>query len=184
MDSYDIYDQYYQRVKRFILSSVRDEWVADDLTQETFIRVQKNLDTVQDSSKTASWVFRIACNLCQDHFRRQKRILSSECELNEATGGFQEAIAQKQLEQCEMDGCIQKVVGILPEPLRCVIMLSDMAELSHREIAEILETTVDNVKVRLHRARKKLKVLLEEKCTFEVDERSVLVCAPLDGDWK
>jgi RNA polymerase sigma-70 factor (ECF subfamily) len=59
-----------------------------------------------------------------------------------------------------------------------------MAELSHREIAEILETTVDNVKVRLHRARKKLKVLLEERCAFEVDERSVLICAPIDGDWK
>jgi RNA polymerase sigma-70 factor, ECF subfamily len=184
MDSYDVYDQYYQRVKRFILSSVRDEWVADDLTQETFIRVQKHLDTVQDPSKTASWVFRIAYNLCQDHFRRRKRILSNECELNEATGGFQEAIAQKKLEQCEMHGCIQKVVGILPGPLRSVVMLADMAELSHREIAEILETTVDNVKVRLHRARKKLKVLLEERCSFEVDERSVLTCAPLDGDWK
>jgi RNA polymerase sigma-70 factor (ECF subfamily) len=184
MDSYDIYDQYYRRVKRFILSSVRDEWAADDLTQETFIRVQKNLDTVKDPSKIASWVFRIAYNLCQDHFRRRKRILSNECELNEATGGFQAAIAQKQLEQCEMDGCIQKVVGSLPEPLRCVITLADMAELSHREIAEILETTVDNVKVRLHRARKKLKVLLEERCAFEVDERSVLICAPLDGDWK
>jgi RNA polymerase sigma-70 factor, ECF subfamily len=184
MDSYDIYDQYYQRVKRFMLSSVRDEWVADDLTQETFIRVQKNLDTVKDPSKTASWVFRIAYNLCQDHFRRQKRMLSNECELNESTAGFQEAIAQKKLEQFEMDGCIQKAVGSLPEPLRCVITLFDMAELSHREIAEILGTTVDNVKVRLHRARKKLKVLLEEKCTFEVDERSVLICAPLDGNWK
>ena len=184
MDSYDIYEQYYQRVKRFILSSVRDEWVADDLTQETFIRVQKNLETVQDPSKIASWIFRIAYNLCQDYFRRQKRILSNECEFNETTGGLQEAIAQKKLEQCEMNGCIQKVVGILPEPLRIVITLFDMAELSHREIAEILETTVDNVKVRLHRARKKLKVLLEERCAFEVDERNVLICAPLDGDWK
>jgi RNA polymerase sigma-70 factor (ECF subfamily) len=183
-DPFEIYDRYYQRVRRFILSSVRDEWTADDLTQETFIRVQKNLDTLQDSSKVASWVFRIAYNLCQDHFRNRKRTLSNECELDEVTIGFQEAIAQKELEQCEMKGCIHKVVELLPEPLRSVVMLFDMVELNHREIAEILDTTVANVKVRLHRARKKLKVLLEERCTFEIDERSVLICSPLDGNWK
>ena len=184
MDSFEIYDRYYQRVRRFILSSVRDEWVADDLTQETFIRVQKNLDTLQDSSKLASWVFRIAYNLCQDHFRSRHRISSNECELDEATAGFKEAIVQKRLEQCEMGACVQNVVRLLPEPFRSVITLFDMAELSHREIAEILDTTVENVKVRLHRGRKKLKALLEEKCTFEVDERSVLICEPLHEDWK
>jgi RNA polymerase sigma-70 factor (ECF subfamily) len=56
-----------------------------------------------------------------------------------------------------------------------------MAELSHREIADILDTTVENIKVRLHRARKELRALLEKKCIFEVDERSVLVCEPVDN---
>ena len=51
-------------------------------------------------------------------------------------------------------------------------------EFSHQEMAEILGITVENVKVRLHRARKKLKAILEEKCTFEKDERNVLVCDP------
>jgi RNA polymerase sigma-70 factor (ECF subfamily) len=69
-------------------------------------------------------------------------------------------------------------VDLLPQSLRSVIILFDMGELSHREIAEILDTTVDNVKVRLHRGRKRLKALLEERCTFELDERSVLVCEP------
>jgi RNA polymerase sigma-70 factor, ECF subfamily len=50
-------------------------------------------------------------------------------------------------------------VRLLPEPLRSVIILLDMREFSHREIAEILDTTVENVKVRLHRGRKKLKAL-------------------------
>jgi RNA polymerase sigma-70 factor, ECF subfamily len=184
MDFFEIYDRYYQRVRRFILSSVRDEWAADDLTQETFIRVQKKLDALHDPSKVASWIFRIAYNLCRDHFRGRDKALSNACELDEATGGFKEAIMQKQLEQCEMGACVHNVVRLLPDSLRTVIMLYDMAELGHREIAEILETTVDNVKVRLHRARKKLKALLEEKCTFEVDERSVLICEPLDENWR
>jgi RNA polymerase sigma-70 factor (ECF subfamily) len=51
-------------------------------------------------------------------------------------------------------------------------------EFSHQEIADILGITVKNVKVRLHRARKRLKTILEEKCAFERDERNVLICIP------
>lgn len=181
MEFFDIYDQYYQRVKNFILASVRDEWAADDLTQETFIRVQNNLHTLKDSSKLASWIFRIAHNLCQDHFRDLKRTTSNECELKEAKDVFKETMVQKRLEQFEMSSCVQDVVRLLPESFRSVITLFDMAELSHREIAEILDTTVENVKVRLHRARKQLRVLLEKKCTFETDERNVLICSPVDN---
>jgi RNA polymerase sigma-70 factor (ECF subfamily) len=53
-------------------------------------------------------------------------------------------------------------------------------DFSHQEIADILCLTVENVKVRLHRARKRLKAILEKECTFEVDERSILVCEPVD----
>jgi RNA polymerase sigma-70 factor, ECF subfamily len=180
VEFFEIYDQFYQRVRNYILSSVRDKWAADDLTQETFIRVQKNLTTLKDSSKLAPWIFRIAYNLCHDHFRSLKKISSNECELSEATDGFKEAMVQERLEQHEMSLCVQGVMSLLPEPFQTVIGLSDMAELSHREIAEVLDTTVENVKVRLHRARKKLRELLQEKCTFEIDERSVLVCEPIN----
>lgn len=180
MDFYAIYDEHYQKVRRFILSYVRDEWTADDLTQETFIRIQTGFDAVKDSSKLSAWIFRIAYNLCHDDFRSRKVAASRECELSEATEGFRDAIVQKKLEQREMGECVQSVVRLLPDSLRSVIMLFDMGELSHRQIAEVLDTTVENVKVRLHRARKKLKPMLEERCTFELDERSVLVCEPVN----
>ena len=180
MDSFEIYDQHYQRIRRFILSMVRDEWVAEDLTQETFVRIQKSLSAVKDPAKLSFWIFRVAYNLCQDHFRSLKRSSSRQFELSEANEAFKEATVQKSLEQCEMGMCVQNLVMMLPEQLRNVIVLFDMAELSHREIAEILDTTVENVKVRSHRGRKKLKALLEENCTFQKDERNVLVCEPVD----
>ncbi len=180
MEFFEVYDKYHDRARRFIVASVRDEWAADDLTQETFIRVQKNLGSLKDSSKLASWIFRIAHNLCQDHFRTLKRTSWNECELDEAKDVFKEAIVQKRLEQREMSSCVQDVVKLLPESFQNIIRLFDIAELSHREIAEILDITVENVKVRLHRARQELRALLEKKCTFEVDERSVLVCEPTD----
>jgi RNA polymerase sigma-70 factor (ECF subfamily) len=77
-----------------------------------------------------------------------------------------------------MGECVQNQINLLPESLRTVLVLSDIMEFSHREIADISGITAKNVKVRLHRARKKLKSILEERCSFERDERNVLVCTP------
>jgi RNA polymerase sigma-70 factor, ECF subfamily len=182
MEFWDIYDQYYVKVRRFILTLVKDEWVADDLIQETFLKIQNNLKNLKDPSKLSSWIFRIAYNLCQDHFRQSKRSRKEERIDQEEMEDFKEALIQKgpdiqkELEQRQMGECVQNQINLLPESLRTVLLLFDIMEFSHQEIADILGITVKNVKVRLHRARKKLKPILEEKCSFERDERNVLVC--------
>ncbi len=178
MNFWDIYDQYYVRVRKVILGLVRDEWVADDLTQETFARVQVHLSDLRDPAKLSSWVFRIAYNLCQDHFREAGKFVMTEGVEGEETDCAVDESVQKAFEQHQMSECVQVEIDRIPESLRTVLLMSDRMEFSQREIAEILGITVENVKVRLHRARKKLKELLEHKCTFETDERSVLVCQP------
>jgi RNA polymerase sigma-70 factor (ECF subfamily) len=184
MEFWEIYDQYYSRVRKFILALVRDEWVADDVIQETFLRVQQNIEGLRDPSKLSSWIFRIAHNLCQDHFRRLKKSRKEERIDQEETEDLNEALIQKglgiqkELEQRQMGECVQNQINLLPESLRTVLVLFDMMEFSHQESADILGITVKNVKVRLHRARKRLKAILEEKCAFERDERDVLICTP------
>jgi len=179
VDLFVIHDQYYHRVRKFILASVKNESVADDLTQEAFIRIQEHLNTVRDPEKVSSWIFRIAYHLCQDHFRTRKKSSTQE-ELHDGLVNLEEAPIQKKLEQGEMSRCVQDKLSLLPETQRSVILFADIMDFSHREIADILGLTVENVKVRLHRARKQLKAILEKACTFEVDERSVLVCEPVD----
>jgi len=181
MNFLEIHDQYYERVKKFILAAVRNEAVADDLVQETFLRIQENLKGLRDFSKISPWIFRVAYNICQDHFRNLKRSSSEELEIREEDKVFRESPMQKELEQRQMGECVQEKLNLLPESLRGVIILSDTMDFSHQEIADILGLTVENVKVRLHRARKRLKTILEEKCTFEVDERNVLTCEPKPG---
>ena len=184
MDFWDIYDQYYARVRKFILTLVKDEWVADDLIQETFLKIQQNIENLKDPSKLSPWIFRIAYNLCQDHFRQLKRLRKEERIDQEEMEDFKEALVQKgpdiqkELEQRQMGECVQNQINLLPETPRTVLILFDIMEFSHQEIADILGITVKNAKVRLHRARNKLKDILEEACTFERDERNVLVCAP------
>jgi len=184
MEFWEIYDQYYAKVRKFILALVKDEWVADDLTQETFLRIQNSLSNLKDPSKLSSWIFRIAYNLCQDHFRQLKRLRKEERIDQEEMEDFKEALIQKgpdiqkELEQRQMGECVQNQINLLPEYPRMVLLLYDIMEFSHQEVADILGVTVENVKVRLHRARKKLKSILEQKCNFERDERNVLVCIP------
>jgi RNA polymerase sigma-70 factor (ECF subfamily) len=175
----EIYDQYYQRVRRFILHTVRNEWVADDLVQETFIRINNNLEKVRDPASLQAWIFRIAHNICRDYFRREVKTAGLGLEeISAEPTPSKVPTSQKEIEQGQMRQCVFGLVKFLPEPLRSVIILSDISEFSQKEIAEILGISVENVKIRLHRARKKLKALLEEHCVFEVDERNVLTCQP------
>ena len=119
---------------------------------------------------------------CFEHYYKKAE------SLNLTTEEIQEAVdlalgymgIQKEMEQRQMGECIQDKINFLPEPLRAVIILFDTMDLSHQEIAESLGIAVGNVKVRLHRARKKLKAILEEACTFDVDERNVMVCEPVN----
>lgn len=180
MELLEIYDQYYDRVKGFITRLVKDEWIAEDLIQETFIRVQKNIDSVRDPSKLSSWIFRIAYNLCQDHFKSRKKEAHDTGKLESSPNPFMEMPVQKELEQFQMGACVQDQIMLLPEQQRIVLILYDLLGFNHAEIADILDITRENAKVRLHRARKGLKSILQKKCAFELDERNILVCEPAE----
>ena len=161
MDFYEVYEHYHDRIRRFILATVKNRWVADDLIQETFLRVLQNLPQVRDQEKLSSWIFRIASNLCQDYFRSSKRNLIP---FEDDTAGLPgESSLEKQIEQYELSLWVQERIRLLPEPSRQVIFLCDIKQESYQEAADLLGISLENVKVRLHRARKQLKALMEEK---------------------
>jgi RNA polymerase sigma-70 factor, ECF subfamily len=180
MELLELHDAYYDRVKNFILRLVRDEWIADDLIQETFIRVQKNIGSVRDPSKISAWIFKVAYNLCQDHFKSRKNNNHDMGGPGTTPGILGEMPIQKELEQLQMGACVQEQIHLLPMQQRTVLIFYDILGFKHGEIAEILNISKENSKVRLHRARKNLKSILDKKCTFEMDERNVLVCEPLE----
>ena len=97
MGFWKIYDQYYGPVRKFILAYGKDEWAADDLIQETFVKVQKSLDSLRDPSKMSSWIFRIAYNVCRDHFRQAKRSSLNDRTIQQEIAAFKEALVQKEL---------------------------------------------------------------------------------------
>ena len=179
MDFWEIYDRYYARVRGYAASMLRDGPASDDVVQETFLRAQVHLESVREPDKVAAWLFRVAHNLCMDLLRaRQASRIDPAADVETARSARVEACVQSELERGEMTACVRAKVDQLPETDRSVILLCDIAGLSQEDIAHVLGIEVGAVKVRLHRARKKLRALLESACSFERDERNVLVCEP------
>jgi len=176
MDFLRLYDTHYQQVRKFILTITKDDWAADDLIQETFIRVEKNINSVRKTDKISSWIFKIAYHLCMDHLKNSNN--ETLHPVANETGDFN-ILPLKKIEQQQMNDCIHEKMKRLSEPMRIIIDLYDIMEFTHKEIAGILSITEENSKVKLHRARKKLKSILSQECSLKYDERNVFICEPI-----
>jgi RNA polymerase sigma-70 factor (ECF subfamily) len=85
-------------------------------------------------------------------------------------------LPDQQLIRKEMNACIRSFIDGLPADYRTVIVLSELEELKNREIAEVLDISVETVKIRLYRAKAKLKKALDCNCSFYRDNRNILLC--------
>ena len=175
----DIFEKDYQRIFRYIMSMVRDTVEAEDLTQETFLRAYHRRDSLREAGAQTAWLYRIATHVCLDRLRQYARRAprESETDLDEVDVAEPDRPSlQQTLEQDDMSECVQGYLNHLSDSYRAVILLYDMHELSAPEIAQLLGQSLATVKIRLHRARLKLKAALQAGCEFSHDERNVLMC--------
>ncbi|MCK5392409.1 MAG: sigma-70 family RNA polymerase sigma factor [Deltaproteobacteria bacterium] len=183
-----IYETFQPKIHRYLTRLV-DEHEAEDLTQEVFTKVSQGLKNFRGESQLSTWIYRIATNIAFDRLRNpsfqqmvQKRLSSdSTAEDKISTENVvwtseRAPSIDQQLIRKEMNECIQNFIEELPENYRTVLVLSELDGLKNREIAEILQVSLGTVKIRLHRARAKLKKELEIHCSFYRDERNELAC--------
>jgi RNA polymerase sigma-70 factor (ECF subfamily) len=176
----DTLAEHHPAIRRYILSLVRDPAEADDLTQETFLRAHRSRESLRDPDAALPWLYGIATNVSVDRLRQRARRapLQSDADPEAVSPPDPEPSAVLNAEREEMSNCVQGFVGELSDSYRAVLFLHDVNGLSAREIGELLDDTTGNVKIRLHRARKKLRAVLESGCEFSTDERGTLVCEP------
>lgn len=169
-------------LRRYIRSIVRDASVADDVLQEVMCRAVRNYRELQDNARLAAWLMRIATNACIDHFRKsgtRARFLEGWAGVESAAlPGTSAAHFERKMEYAEMSACVQRFLEKLPVSYQVVMILHDVEGMTNPEIADMLGTSLGTVKIRLHRARKRLRRILQDACQFQVDERGVLVCEP------
>ena len=183
--SADLFASHHTRIRRYVLSMVRDPVEADDLTQDVFLQAHRRLDSLRDPNALTSWLYQIATHVCYDRFRKWSRqpemgpldFTGSGGE-DPAIGGEDEPSLDRVLTQQETIACVRRFVEGLPDRYRNAILLHDLEGLTSVEIAEMVGDTPGAVKVRLHRARRKLQAVLEANCDLSYDEHGVFGCQP------
>lgn len=180
-DAPAIFETYYDRIYRYVLGMMGDPADAEDLTQETFLRAYHQRGSLREAGALVTWLYQIATHVCLDQLRQRTRRapLESEVDPDEVdVADPHEPSLQKALEQTEMSACVQRYIAGLPDNYRVVILLHDVHGLTGPEISAMLGLSLETVKIRLHRARRRLQAALESGCMFSHDERDVLVCEP------
>ncbi|WP_046755587.1 RNA polymerase sigma factor [Kordia jejudonensis] len=135
---------------------------AEEIAQDTFVKAYTSLSTFKGTSKFSTWLYRIVYNTSLDYIKKKKRVILSEHidEIHEASiGTMQDAMSY--LEAQEKKETIERALLQLPEEERVLLTLFYFEELSLKEITEIVHISYENVKIKLHRSRKKLYHILK-----------------------
>jgi len=189
LEFHNIYDVYRPKIIRYLAHLV-DKRDVEDLTQEVFMKVSRALKTFRGESQLSTWIYRIATNVAFDKLRSPSFRQTGQKSLSEESiaEGEKEIVdkdpwtgerlpsVETSLIRKEMNECIRGIVEKLPENYRMVVVLSELEGFKDDEIAEILGVSLHTAKVRLHRARTRLKKELETQCNFYRDERNEFAC--------
>jgi len=154
-------EKYQEKVYWVIRRMVIDHESSDDIAQETFVKVWKNLDKFKGESKLYTWIYRIATNEALTHLRKKKRrffLPIGDLE-NELISTLE---ADTYYNGDEIQLKLQRAILTLPEKQRLVFNMKYFEELKFREIAEVLEVTIGNLKAQYHHAVKKIEKYLKE----------------------
>ena len=151
--------RHYPKTVQIVHRFCGDPSLAEDATQEAFLRAWMNLPTFRVGSTLQNWIYRIAINAAVDVLRRQSgESISDEkadLEVDRAPGPEMALLAK------ERTNAVQQAINSLPHAARSVLVLREYGELSYREIAEILDIPFGTVMSRLNYARTRLRHLLE-----------------------
>lgn len=152
-------------LRQFLRRRVADDHTADDLLQETFVRVHRNLPTLQETDRLAAWVYQIARNVIHDHYRKAATPLPLPDDPPDESDCRQGCLRSGAADWLE------EMVKQLPDGYREAVQLSELKGLSQQEVADRLGLSLSGAKSRIQRGRAMLKDVLERCCHFEFDRR-------------
>lgn len=187
IDFEEVYNEFYPKILHYLNRLIGPQ-ESEDITQEVFEKVNHGLAGFKGDSKLTTWLYRIATNTGLDRLKSSsyKRspagpLASVPAEMAEVVKGAGRAgdkptSPDQQLIRDEMSECVREFVDRLPPDYRTIIILKELKGFTNKEIADILQISLDAAKIRLYRARARLKKDLESGCDFYHDERRELLC--------
>lgn len=180
LEAFDLFVEHFRtRVFQYSYLMCGHREDAEEVAQDTLLKVFENFTALREPEKVRSWVFRIAKNACLMKRRRSVFAPDHEMSLEQyvhepGAGGavrYREIAASgdtpdTELYRHELHAALTQAIQQLPPNYRSVVLLRDIEELSTEEAAEILEVSTDVIKQRLHRGRMALRKILDEQLEF------------------
>lgn len=155
--------RYEQRLIRVILRFIKDLDVAEDLAQETFIRVYEKMDQFDPSRRFSPWLFRIGVNLTLDYHRRRKRRIFAVLFTDRSKEKWIDPETADPREGRDLQREVRKVIDQLPEKYKTVLVLRDLENFSTSEIAAIMDRKEATIRWRLAEARNRFQEIWEKR---------------------
>jgi RNA polymerase sigma-70 factor (ECF subfamily) len=164
----NLMERYGHRLFRYLLRLVGDENEAEEIAQDTFVKVYQNRAKFDSRHRFSSWVYMIATNSARDQLRRRQRrrelpsaATDADSDETPSSNSHDPALDPREsLEARETGDIVRSAIHSLPGELRIPVILSEYDGLAHRDIARILGCTVKAVEMRLYRAREALRDML------------------------
>jgi RNA polymerase sigma-70 factor (ECF subfamily) len=170
----DLYTDNYAKLYACVYRMTGNHQDAEDILQNSFIKAYQNLDKFKENSKLYTWVYRIVVNESYRYFKYFKKLpliqITEELGVSESeflnSLEFTPNLEDNLIVEEMREKCLQGFLKCLPRNQRVCFLFKNLLELENRDIAEILDISVDNVKVTLHRGRKKLQDMFEMRCNL------------------
>ncbi|WP_042229024.1 RNA polymerase sigma factor SigW [Paenibacillus popilliae] len=166
----EIVDLYKDKIYHLAYRMLNNRHEAEDVVQDTFLRVYRNLDRYDENQKFSTWIYRIGTNLCIDRLRKRKPNYYLDAGMTEQEGvdGYamipsDDWTPESHLIVSETQRMVQEAIHSLPSKYKSVMVLRYLQDLSLQEISNVLDIPVTTIKTRVHRGREFLRKKLEQK---------------------
>ncbi|MBC8548300.1 MAG: sigma-70 family RNA polymerase sigma factor [Candidatus Brocadiales bacterium] len=150
-------EEYGQQVYNIAAFTVQDEMLAEDITQEVFIKIYRKISDFRGEAKLSTWIYRITINTCYNHLKRDKKYRKMDEMPTHLSDG---ASPEMDLLRNDLHTAVRNAVGTLPKVQRMAISLYYFHDRSYVEIAEIMSIPMNTLKSHIYRAKQTLKTIL------------------------
>jgi RNA polymerase sigma-70 factor (ECF subfamily) len=167
-----LWAEFADQIGGFLQARVGSRSEAEDLRQEVFLKLQKQIEAGHTIRDLGAWIYRTARNGIIDHYRKRKPSEPLDDTFPDESAGHETEIAP-------LMASFRRMIHALPDGYREAVLLADLEELPHKDVAQRLGLSLPATKSRILRGRQMLRESLEACCRFERDRRGAVIdCVP------
>ena len=150
-----LFERYHKKIFNFLARMTMDRALAEDLTQNVFLRMIKYRHTYREGNRYQSWIYQVARNVFSDHYQAHKNRRSDFMTIDKISDAMMDP--EEGTEQVEREKILHRSMARLTAEQRELLVLTRFQQMKYEEVAVLMETTVANIKVKVHRAIAKLR---------------------------